>query len=67
MSLGWRSQTRLWGAVVVANDWRFMPYITIMLLAGLQGVSAELYEAAHVDGANVFGRFFHVTLPQLNT
>ena len=53
------------GAVVVANVWRFMPYITIMLLAGLQGVSSELYEAAHVDGANVFERFFHVTLPQL--
>ena len=53
------------GAVVVANVWRFMPYITIMLLAGLQGVSSELYEAAHVDGANVFERFFYVTLPQL--
>lgn len=53
------------GAVVVANVWRFMPYITIMLLAGLQGVSTELYEAAHVDGANVLERFFYVTLPQL--
>lgn len=53
------------GAVVVANVWRFMPYITIMLLAGMQGISSELYEAAHVDGANVFERFFHVTLPQL--
>jgi multiple sugar transport system permease protein len=52
-------------AVVVANIWRFMPYITIMLLAGLQGVSAELYEAAHVDGANVLQRFWYVTLPQL--
>jgi len=53
------------GAVVVANIWRFMPYITIMLLAGLQGVSTELYEAAQVDGANIFQRFFNVTLPQL--
>ncbi len=52
-------------AVVVANIWRFMPYITIMLLAGLQGISAELYEAAQVDGANVAQRFWHVTLPQL--
>jgi len=52
-------------AVIVANIWRFMPYITIMLLAGLQGVSAELYEAAHVDGANVLQRFWFVTLPQL--
>lgn len=52
-------------AVVVANVWRFMPYITIMLLAGLQGVSADLYEAAQVDGANVLQRFWHVTLAQL--
>ncbi|MBI2506136.1 MAG: sugar ABC transporter permease [Candidatus Latescibacteria bacterium] len=53
------------GAVVVANVWRFMPYITIMLLAGLQGISTELYEAAQVDGANVVQRFWNVTLPQL--
>ena len=52
-------------ATVVANVWRFMPYITIMLLAGLQGIPAELYEAAHVDGANIVERFVHVTLPQL--
>ena len=52
-------------AVVVANIWRFMPYITIMLLAGLQGISAELYEAAHMDGAGLLQRFWFVTLPQL--
>ena len=72
-SLGFIDQNVAWlaepdaamGAVVVANIWRFMPYITIMLLAGLQGVPTELYEAAQVDGANVFQRFFNVTLPQL--
>ncbi|HJP28923.1 MAG TPA: sugar ABC transporter permease [Candidatus Latescibacteria bacterium] len=52
-------------ATVVANVWRFMPYITIMLLAGLQGIPGDLYEAAHVDGANIVERFVHVTLPQL--
>ena len=70
-SLGFIDQNVAWlaepdaamGAVVVANIWRFMPYITIMLLAGLQGVSTELYEAAQVDGANIFQRFFNVTLP----
>ena len=53
-------------AVIVANVWRFMPYITIMLLAGLQGIPAELYEAAHVDGANIVQRFGYVTLRQLS-
>ena len=52
-------------AVIIANVWRFMPYITIMLLAGLQGISTELYEAAHVDGASLRQRFWFVTLPQL--
>lgn len=52
-------------AVIVANIWRFMPYITLMLLAGLQGIPAELYEAAHVDGATVLQRLWYVTLPQL--
>ena len=52
-------------AVVVANIWRFMPYITIMLLAGLQSISAEFYEAAHIDGAGLLQRFWFVTLPQL--
>ncbi len=52
-------------AVVVANVWRFMPYITIMLLAGLQGIPKDLYEAALVDGARLVQRFWHVTLPQL--
>ena len=37
----------------------------ISLLAGLQGIPGELYEAAGVDGANWFQRFLHVTLPQL--
>ena len=52
-------------AVVIANVWRFMPYTTIMLLAGLQGIPNNLYEAARVDGAGVVQRFWHVTLPQL--
>ncbi len=52
-------------AVIVANVWRFMPYITIMILAGLQSIPSELYEAAHVDGAYVLQRLWYVTLAQL--
>jgi multiple sugar transport system permease protein len=59
-----RSGTAM-AAVVIANVWRFMPYTTIMLLAGLQGIPKNLYEAAHVDGAGIVRRFWHVTLPQL--
>ncbi len=52
-------------AVVFTNVWRGIPFFAIMLLAGLQAVPEELYEAARIDGAGVFARFWHVTLPLL--
>jgi len=45
--------------------WRLSPFFSIVLLAGLQSISKELYDAAAVDGANAFKRFRHITLPQL--
>src|SRR5450631_615806 len=54
----------LW-AVVVAVVWTSTPFFSMMLLAGLQAIPGELYEAAKIDGAGVFGRFRHVTLPSL--
>ncbi len=54
----------LW-AVVVAVVWTSTPFFSMMLLAGLQAIPGELYEAAKIDGADVFGRFRHVTLPSL--
>jgi multiple sugar transport system permease protein len=50
-------------AVVFTNVWRGIPFFAIMLLAGLQAVPGELYEAARIDGAGVWDRFWHVTLP----
>ena len=50
-------------AVIATNVWRGMPFFAIMLLAGLQAIPTELYEAARVDGASVVQRFRHVTLP----
>jgi multiple sugar transport system permease protein len=56
--------TALW-AVTFANVWSGYPFFMISLLAGLQGIPGDLYEAAAVDGASWFQRFLHVTLPQL--
>ncbi|HEX9999261.1 MAG TPA: sugar ABC transporter permease [Actinoplanes sp.] len=56
--------TALW-AVTFANVWSGYPFFMISLLAGLQGIPGDLYEAAAVDGANPVQRFLHVTLPQL--
>nr|MDT0662186.1 sugar ABC transporter permease [Micromonospora sp. DSM 115978] len=54
----------LW-AVTFVNIWSGYPFFMISLLAGLQGIPGDLYEAAAVDGTNWFQRFRHVTLPQL--
>jgi multiple sugar transport system permease protein len=54
-------------AVLVASVWKGVPFQSIIHLAGLQGIPEELYDAAKVDGAGMFGRFFHVTLPQLRS
>ena len=71
--LGLLSTPRAWlaspdtalGAVIVANLWRGFPFISLILLAGLQAIPNALYEAAGVDGAGAWARFRHVTLPGL--
>jgi len=53
-------------ALVAANVWRGVPFVTITLLAGLQTISPSLYEAATLDGATPWQRFRFVTLPLLS-
>lgn len=52
-------------AVTFINIWAGYPFFMVSLLAGLQGIPRDLYEAATVDGANGIQQFFNVTLPQL--
>ncbi|MGN6465131.1 MAG: carbohydrate ABC transporter permease [Rhizobiaceae bacterium] len=52
-------------SVIAANIWRGIPFVAITLLAGLQTISPSLYEAATLDGATGWQRFWHVTLPML--
>ncbi len=52
-------------SVIAANVWRGVPFVAITLLAGLQTISPSLYEAAAIDGASPWQRFWHVTLPLL--
>jgi multiple sugar transport system permease protein len=54
----------LW-ALTFVNIWSGYPFFMISLLAGLQGISPDLYEAAAVDGASPVQRFLNVTIPQL--
>ncbi len=50
-------------SLVLADSWRTTPFVAIILLAGLQSVPQGLYEQAKIDGANLFQRFFKITLP----
>jgi multiple sugar transport system permease protein len=50
-------------SLILVNVWRGLPFYAITLLAGLQTISPELYEAATIDGAGAWGRFRYVTLP----
>jgi multiple sugar transport system permease protein len=52
-------------SVCLANIWRGTPFFGITILAGLQAVPAELQEAAAIDGAGMWHRFLHVTVPHI--
>lgn len=50
-------------AVIITIVWQGIPFFALMILAGLQGISADLYEAADIDGATGFQKLFYVTIP----
>lgn len=52
-------------SIIFVNIWRGFPFFGVNLLAGLQSISPEMYDAAKVDGANSLGRFRFITLPGL--
>lgn len=56
---------RAMSALILTNTWGGYPFIMVSLLAGLQGISVSLYEAATVDGANSWQKFLYITVPQL--
>lgn len=51
--------------VIVISVWAFMGFYTLILLAGLQAIPSDLYEAADIDGANAWQAFYGITLPLL--
>lgn len=62
--LGWLSDRSLaMVSIMIVNVWRGTPFLALTLLAGLLTISADLYEAGKIDGAGMFQRFWHITLP----
>ncbi|MDF2701724.1 MAG: binding-protein-dependent transport system inner rane component, partial [Rubrobacteraceae bacterium] len=58
-------RTLLLIGVILVDVWKTTPFMALLLLAGLQTIPGDVYEAARVDGANVWQRFFRITLPLL--
>jgi multiple sugar transport system permease protein len=52
-------------AIMAAEIWKTAPFAALIILAGLQTISDEVYEAASIDGATSWQKFYHVTLPLL--
>ena len=73
VALGWPPPGPSWlgnpalamGSIIFINAWRGLPFYGITLLAGLQTIPPDLYEAATIDGAGGWHRFRYVTLPLL--
>lgn len=53
------------GAIIIADIWKWTGFHMVLYLSGLTGIPLELYEAAKMDGAKAWGRFFYITLPLL--
>jgi multiple sugar transport system permease protein len=51
--------------IMLVDTWQWAPFVTLIILAALQGIPEELYEAARVDGANSFQIFWRITFPIL--
>lgn len=53
--------------LLLISAWKWTPFSAVVILAGLQQIPQEHYEAAAVDGANAWQRFVHVTIPSIST
>jgi multiple sugar transport system permease protein len=64
--ISWMGKSWIMISLILVSAWQFFPFVVIAVLARLQSIPNELYEAAAIDGANALQRFVYVTLPQLN-
>ena len=64
--ISWLGQTNTapW-AIIITDVWQNASYVTMFMLAGLQGIPKDYHEAATIDGANFFAELRHITLPLL--
>jgi multiple sugar transport system permease protein len=63
--ISWLGTDHIMLSTIIMSVWQFFPFVLLSILARLQTIPEELYEAAKVDGATPLRRFVHVTLPQI--
>lgn len=63
--ISWMGKDYIMISLIIISVWQFFPFVVLSVLARLQTIPPELYEAAAVDGAGMFSRFLYITLPQL--
>ena len=64
--IGWLTSPRLaLGVIIFIAIWRYFPFVTINVLARLQSISLELYEAAKLDGSTKWQEFRYIVLPEI--
>jgi multiple sugar transport system permease protein len=63
--ISWMGREWIMVSLILVSVWQFFPFVVLAVLARLQTIPPELYEAAKVDGASALRRFIHITLPQL--
>jgi multiple sugar transport system permease protein len=64
--VGWLTNSHtVLPTLTAINVWKGFPFVTVMVLAGLQAIPADLYEAAKMDGASFWEEQWHITLPQV--
>src|SRR5512145_2779202 len=65
MPEAWLTHATIMWVLIILSVWTFFPFVLVNVLARLQTIPPELYDAARVDGASPVRQFVHVTLPQL--
>jgi len=63
--VSWFGRDWIMVSLILISVWQFFPFVLLAVLARLQTIAPDLYEAAKVDGASAWRRFLHITLPQL--
>lgn len=63
--INWFADDKVLWVMIIITIWHYLPLWTIFLLSGIQAISNECYEAADIDGAGHFKKFYYITLPLL--